>query len=75
MSHQICFEKARLGLIPLLEGTDGDLLFEQGSGFRGREATPAGFAFGAQQAIGSGGAHREQLAPNLLGELRMPMLL
>ncbi len=28
-----------------------------------------------QETIGGGGAHREELAPNLLGELQMPMPL
>ncbi len=29
MGHQICFHKAGLGLIPLLEGANGNLLLEQ----------------------------------------------
>jgi hypothetical protein len=39
MGHQICFQKAGSGLIPLLEGADGDLLLEQRSRSRGGEAT------------------------------------
>ena len=31
MGHQICLQKTRFFLVPLLERTDGNLLFEQGS--------------------------------------------
>jgi hypothetical protein len=56
-----CFQKAGSGLIPLLEGADGDLLLEQRSRSRGGEATLTLFALRGQQAIGCGCAHGKQL--------------
>ncbi len=38
MGHQVRFQKARSGLLPLLEGADWDLLLEQRSRSRGGEA-------------------------------------
>lgn len=38
MGHEICFKKAGLGLIPLLEGADRNLLLEQGSRSCGEDA-------------------------------------
>ena len=54
---------------------DRDLLLQQRSRSCRGEAAWAGFALRAQEAIGGGGAHREQLAPDLLGELQTPMPL
>ena len=47
MGHQIGFQKAWLDLIPLVKGANGDLVFEQGSGFRRRETVWCWFALGA----------------------------
>ena len=52
MSHQVCFQKAGSGLIPLLEGADRNLLLEQGSRSRGGKAMLTSFALRGQQAIG-----------------------
>ncbi len=56
-----CFQNAGSGLIPLLEGADGDLLLEQRSRSRGGEATLTLFALRGHQAIGCCCAHGKQL--------------
>jgi len=53
--------QAGLGLLPLLERADRNLLLEQGSGSRRGEAALASFALGTQEAIRCGCAHGEQL--------------
>ena len=44
MGHQVRFQKTGSGLLPLLEGTDGNLLLEQGSRSRRGEAVLNSFA-------------------------------
>ena len=75
VGHQIDLQKARFGLVPLCEGPDRDLLFEQGTRFGGRKAMGMGVTMGLQEAICGSRAHREQLAAVFLAELDMPMLL
>jgi len=75
MGHQIGFQKARLHVIPLLEGANGDLLFEQGPSLRRRETIPSLHAMPMQQAVRRGRAHREQVAAALLGKTQIPMPL
>src|SRR5258708_3321555 len=75
MSHQVCFQKAGSGLLPLLEGADGNLLLEQRSRPCGREATLTSFALGAQEAIRRRRAHGEQLTAAFLREVEMLMPL
>ena len=73
MGHQIRFQKAGSGLLPLLEGADGNLLLEQGSRSRGGKAALTSFALGTQQPIRRRRAHREQLPAALLSEVEMLM--
>ena len=75
MGHQVRFQKARSGLLPLLEGADRDLLLEQRSRSRRGEAALATFALGTQEAIRRRCAHGKQLAAALLGEVEMLMPL
>ena len=75
MSHQVRFQKAGLGLLPLLEGADGNLLLQQRSCSCRGEAALAQFALGTQEAIRCRRAHGEQLAAALLSELEMLMPL
>src|SRR5258707_5242042 len=69
------FQKAGLGLLPLLEGADRDLLLEQGSGTRGGEAALTRCALGTQETIRCGRAHGEQLVPALLRDVEVLMSL
>jgi hypothetical protein len=73
VGHQVRFQKAGSGLLPLLEGADRDLLLEQGSGSRRGEASRTSFALGTQEAIRCGHAPGEQLAAALLSDLEMLM--
>ena len=75
MGHQIRFQKTGSGLLPLLEGTDRNLLLEQRSRSRGGEAALTQLAQGTQEAIRRRCAHAEQLAAALLGEVEMLMSL
>ena len=75
MGDQIDLQKARFGLVPLGEGADRDLLFEQGTHFGGRKAMGMGVAMGLQEAICGSRAHREKLAAVFLAEVYMSMLL
>jgi hypothetical protein len=75
MGNQIGFQKAGLGFIPLLEGTDGDLLFEQGSRTCGGDAMRALSSMRTQEAISRGSAHREELATTSIGQVKVPMPL
>ena len=64
--------QARLHFIPVLEGTDGNLVFEQRSRPPGGHAVWRLLSRGAQEAIGRRCAHREQLVAALLREVQMP---
>src|SRR5258708_24991212 len=75
MGHQIRFQEARSGFIPLLKGANRDLLLEQRSRSRRGEAALASFALGTQEAIRCGCAHGEQLPAALLGQVEMLMPL
>jgi len=65
VGHKVRLQKARAGLLPLREGSDLDLLLEQGAGSRCGEAALASFALGTQETIGCGCAHGKQLAAAL----------
>jgi hypothetical protein len=67
------FQKAGLSLIPLLESTDGNLLLQQCTRPRGREATLTQFALWGQQAIRCRRAHGKQLFSALLCQTKMLM--
>lgn len=75
MGYQVRFSKAGLGLLPLLERTDRDLLFEQRSRSRRGEAMTIHFALRTQQAICRRCAHGEKLAAALLSEVEVLMPL
>jgi hypothetical protein len=75
MGHQICFQKAGLRLIPLLEGADRDLLFEQRSRSRRGNTALSQFALRTQEAISRCCAHGEQLASARFREVEMLMPL
>jgi hypothetical protein len=51
MRDQVGFQKARLGLIPVLEGADGNLVFEEGSCLGRGKSARAVFSLGAQEPI------------------------
>src|SRR5438445_5030482 len=75
MCYQICFQKTRLGLIPLHERASGDVLLEQRPGARCRHASQTLCAGCMQEAVCCGGTHREQLAAARLAELKVPVPL
>jgi hypothetical protein len=75
VGYQICFEKAGSGLIPLLEGADGDLLLEQGPCSRCGEAPLASFTLRTQQTIRCSGAHAKELVTALIRDLKVLMPL
>src|SRR5437764_6640045 len=73
MSHQICFQKAGSGFIPLLKGANRDLLLEQRSRSSGGEARTIQFALRGQQAIRRCRAQGKQLFSALLREVEVLM--
>src|SRR5260370_5464247 len=73
MGHQIRFQEARSGFIPLLKGANRDLLLEQRSRSSGGEARTIQFALRGQQAIRRCRAHGKQLFSALLREVEMLM--
>ncbi len=75
VGDQICFQKAGLRFIPVLKGTDGNLVFEQGSRSRGGHTMRMLLSRGAEKAISCRGAYGEQLVAVLLCEAQMPMPL
>jgi hypothetical protein len=75
MGHQVCFQEAGLGLIPLLESAYRDLLLEQRSCSRRGGTALTSFALGTQQPIRRRRTHGEQLAAALLSEVEMLMPL
>jgi hypothetical protein len=75
MSNHIRFQKTGLRFIPLLEGANGDLLLEQGSGMCRGKTTLAMHARPTQETIGSGGTHREELAATGIGQVKVSMPL
>ena len=74
-AHQIRLQKARLRFIPVGKRADGDLVFEQGSRSRGRDATRTRFSVRTQEAISGCWTHGEQLLATLLRQMQMPMPL
>jgi len=75
MSHQVRLQKAGLGLIPLLERADGNLLLEQRSRSCGGNATLTQCALRTQEAVRCRCAHRKELAAALLCDVEMLMPL
>ena len=73
MGHEIRFQEARSGFIPLLKGANRDLLLEQRSRSSGGEARTIQFALRGQQAIRRCRAHGKQLFPALLCDLEVLM--
>jgi hypothetical protein len=67
--------QAGLRLIPVPEGANGDLVFQQGSRSRRGKAARTCFAVRVQEAICRGCTHREEVAPALFAEMEMPMPL
>ncbi len=67
--------QARLRFIPVLEGADGNLVFEQGSRSSSGYPTRTVFSLRAQEAIRRRGTHAEQLIAARLREMQMSMLL
>src|SRR2546427_11796326 len=65
------FQKAGLGLLPLLERADRDLLLEQRSRSCGGDAMQPQFALRGQQAIRCRRAHGKQLASALLCQVEV----
>ena len=59
MGYQVHFQEAWFDLIPVLKGTNGDVLFQQRSSFRRGKARQAVAALRPQETIGGGGTHRE----------------
>jgi hypothetical protein len=74
-ARPVHLQKAGLGLLPLRECADRDLLLEQGASSRCGEAALASFALGTQETIGCGCAHGKQLAAALLSKVEMLMPL
>jgi len=75
VGDEIGFEKTRLSVVPPMEGTDGDLVFEQRSSLCRGKATRSERAMGAQEALSSGGAYPEEMASVLLRQLQISMPL
>jgi hypothetical protein len=75
VGYQVRLQKAGSGIALLLERADRDLLFEQDSSSRRREAALAPCALGTQETISCGCAHGEQLAVALLTQVEMLMPL
>ncbi len=73
MSHEIRFQKAGLGLLPLLERANRDLLLQQRSRSRGGEAALTHPSLGTQEAISCRCAHGKELASTVLCEVKMLM--
>jgi hypothetical protein len=71
MGYQVPLQKAGLGLLPLRECADGDLLLAQGASSRCGEAALASFALGTQETIGCDCAHGKQLAAALLSKVQI----
>ncbi|HEX6110269.1 MAG TPA: hypothetical protein VFZ02_12725 [Ktedonobacteraceae bacterium] len=66
MGHEIRYQKAGSGLIPLLEGADRNLLLQQRSRSCGGEVALTQFALRTLEAIRCRSAHGKQLASALL---------
>src|SRR5450755_78068 len=75
MSDHIHFQKTGLRLIPLLEGANGDLLLEQGSGTHRRKTTLTMGARPTQETIGGDSTHPEELPTTGIGQVKMSMPL
>jgi hypothetical protein len=75
MSDEIGFQETGLSFIPLLEGTNGNLLLEQGSGTRRCEATLTIGARPTQETIGGGGTHRKKLGATGVSQVKVSMPL
>ena len=69
MGDQVQFEEAGLGVGPLGEGVDGDLVLEPGAGAGRREApVRQGAPKGRQEAGEGGGADLAQVLVDLRGD-------
>ena len=75
MGDHIRFQETWLFLVPLLEGANGDLLFEQGSRTRRRQTTLTLCARPTQEAIGGRGTHGEELATASVRQVKVSMPL
>jgi hypothetical protein len=75
MDHQVRFQIAGSGLIPLLERADGNLLLEQGSLLCGGEATLTQATLRTQEAIRRYRTHGKELPAALLRDVEMLMSL
>jgi len=65
--HQVGFTEARGGFVPVLEGPNGDLVFQEGAALGGSLASGAiRLARGTQEAIGCSRTDRQQLCPDLI---------
>ena len=73
MGYQVRFQKTRSGLIPLLEGADGDLLLEQGADLRCGKAALSQLVLGSQEAIRCRRAHGKQLPAAFHSQVEVPM--
>ena len=75
MGNQVRFQKVGLGLIPFLEGADGNLLLEQGSSSRRGEAALTTFALRGEPPIRRRRTHGKQLPSALLRDVEVLMPL
>src|ERR1700730_8445726 len=75
VSDQICLQKARLRFIPVLEGRNGNLVFEEGSSWCGGHAVWDLLPRGMEDTIGHRSTLGEQLIAALLAEMQMSMPL
>jgi hypothetical protein len=74
VGDQIDLQEARLGLVPLGECANGNLLLEQRTRFGRRTAARRRVPVGLQQAISGGGAHGEQVLTTLFAQLKIAVL-
>ena len=73
MGHQVSFKKAWFGFIPILEGANGNLLFQQRSRPSGRDPMPLLLAVRSENPICGRRTHREELHAALLAQVEMSM--
>ena len=73
MGHEIHFKKAGLGLIPLLERADRNLLLQERSRSCSGDAAQTQFALGTEEAIRRRCTHGEQLVSTRFCKVEMLM--
>src|SRR3954447_6710956 len=73
MSHQIGFQKAGMGLIPLLERANGNLLLEQCASARRRKTTLPVCSRSTQKAVCGCGTHKEESAATGVHEVEVSL--